>query len=189
MRSRNAKAFTLVELLVAITILAVVGVAIGFAVQGSLTTYEQVNDIADVNQAARVLMARLGREIRAAEGATYTDTTSTTTLTLSYSATDTVYPNTIEYTINKTAGTMTRAEDSGSTTTLIGGTDDPLSVSDAEITVISRQLDIEVADGESKIKPCLVKIYLEFEAGGYKYPFSSFACLRKWVNEAREKGN
>ncbi len=186
MRPKKVKAFTLVELLIAIMILSVVGVAIGFAVQGSLSTYQSVNEIADVNQAARVIMSRLGREIRACDNATFTgtETSNENTLTLNYLATDPIYPTTITYHINKSAGTMTRSEDSGSAITLIGGNDDPLSISGADFDITTQNVTI----GESvESRPFLVKVFLEFEVGGVKYPFASSACPRKWVNEVRTK--
>lgn len=173
---RKTKAFTLVELLAALMIMSILGVAIAAAVSSSLWTYDRVNKIADVNQAARAIMERLGREIRAAEDADFSDTSSLTTLTLYYPADDPMYPATITYSVDKSNGTMTYQQAGDSAQTILGFSWDHVSFSDASFDIEHRTID-----GVSR--PCLVKIFLQFRSDGADYPFASSACLRRWLNE------
>lgn len=169
--------FTLVELIIAIVLLAILGTTMGTATYSALWTYEQVNGIADVNQTARAVIERMCREIRAADSADYTNTAGSTTLTLYYPAGDPVYPPVISYSIDKTSGRMTYQQGSVGPWTLVGSTGDDITISDASLEIEYREID-------DVNQPCLVKIYIVFNNFEANYPFAASACLRRWMSES-----
>lgn len=67
MDARIVKAFTLVEVLLATALTAVLMAAAAVAVHGSLQGYGENEDIADMTQAARSVLARMMREVRTAD--------------------------------------------------------------------------------------------------------------------------
>ena len=67
MKPRTRKhGFTLVEVLLAVTILAIVLASIGTAIDASISSYRANDDIASVTQITRMVMSRMMREVRTA---------------------------------------------------------------------------------------------------------------------------
>jgi prepilin-type N-terminal cleavage/methylation domain-containing protein len=177
-RVSTSRGFTLVELIAAIVIMAIVATALAAALTSSLWAYEQVNDIADINQAARAIIERMCREIRTAQTVTTSDSGGVVTLSLEYEATAT--PQFITYTIDTNSGRMTYYQSGGAPLyTLIGDTGDDMTMSDADFDIEYRTID-----GTSR--PTLVTIYLAFNIGGRDYPFGASACLRRWLGEVTD---
>lgn len=65
-RGHHTEAFTLVEVLLSLAILAMLMAAIGSAVYASLDSYEQNEHIASATQATRAVLDRISRDIRTA---------------------------------------------------------------------------------------------------------------------------
>ena len=72
MTRRNTNAFTLVEMLLALGLAAVLMAAVGAAVHGSLSSYRENQQMAGATQAARSVMDRITRDIRAADAVSVT---------------------------------------------------------------------------------------------------------------------
>ncbi len=70
---RSIGAFTLIELLLALSLLSTLMVAVGVAVDASLYSYAENEKIADFNQVARVILTRMSHEIRTAAAVDSTD--------------------------------------------------------------------------------------------------------------------
>ena len=67
MKPRTRKhGFTLVEVLLAVTILAIVLASISTAIDASISSYRANDDIASVTQITRMVMSRMMREVRTA---------------------------------------------------------------------------------------------------------------------------
>lgn len=66
--------FTVVELLLAVTIMAFLMAALAFAMQGVLQAYNVNTEVAEVNQAARVILNRMMMEVRTANEVSNTAT-------------------------------------------------------------------------------------------------------------------
>ncbi|NBB94183.1 MAG: prepilin-type N-terminal cleavage/methylation domain-containing protein [Planctomycetes bacterium] len=178
LRISTSKGFTLVELIVAIVIMAMVVTALATALSSSLLAYEQVNDIADINQAARAIIERMCREIRTAQTVTTSDSGGVVTLSLDYGTG--ASPETITYTIDTNSGAMTYDQSGGAPLyTLVGDTGDDMTMSDADFGVEYRTID-----GTSR--PTLVTIHLVFNIGDQDYPFGASACLRRWLGEVAD---
>lgn len=62
----KCSAFTLVEVLLAISIISIIMVAMAAAIQGGLNSYEYNTASSNVNQMARALMSRMTSQIRTA---------------------------------------------------------------------------------------------------------------------------
>ena len=76
---RLTPAFTLVEVLLTLTILAMLLASVAVAVHASLQSYTANESIASVTQASRVILSRMMREIRTAGDVDSTDTQLTIT--------------------------------------------------------------------------------------------------------------
>jgi type II secretory pathway pseudopilin PulG len=74
LRPGGAAAFTVVELLIAVAIMAMLLAAVAVAMQGVLQCYGENGKIADVTQAARVVLHRMTMEIRTANEASTSST-------------------------------------------------------------------------------------------------------------------
>jgi len=72
MARRNTNAFTLVEMLLALGLTAALMAAVGAAIHGSLSSYRENEQMARATQAARSVMDRITRDIRAAEAVSVT---------------------------------------------------------------------------------------------------------------------
>lgn len=72
MTRRNTNAFTLVEMLLALGLMAALMAAVGAAVHASLSSYRENQQMASATQAARSVMDRITRDIRAAEAVSVT---------------------------------------------------------------------------------------------------------------------
>jgi type II secretory pathway pseudopilin PulG len=69
---RMAEGFTIVELLLAMGILAVLLIAVATATQGSMQSYNENTQITQINQAVAVLLQRMTAEVRNCTSATTT---------------------------------------------------------------------------------------------------------------------
>jgi prepilin-type N-terminal cleavage/methylation domain-containing protein len=66
-RSRKQHAFTVVELIVSMTLMAIILAALSVAMQAAFYSYEENQQIADLNQSARGIMDQIAGEIRVAD--------------------------------------------------------------------------------------------------------------------------
>jgi len=69
---RPHRAFTLVETLIVLVLMALLLSAVGAATHGVLTSYVENAKIAEVTQAARVILQRMMKEVRTADAVTAT---------------------------------------------------------------------------------------------------------------------
>lgn len=74
-RTPNTRAFTLVELLVALALLAMMLASVAAATHASLQSYSENDQYAGITQTARSIMDRLAREARTCEDISITSTT------------------------------------------------------------------------------------------------------------------
>jgi len=119
------KGLSLVEMLIAMTLLALLMTSIVSAVYASLRSYEANERIAAATQAARTVLTRMMREVRTASDVEYTSMSLTI-----YPPEGDGNPDKIEYRLEGSALTYTRWN--GASTgvhTLLGGEGDPVSVS------------------------------------------------------------
>jgi len=65
-RKNKSRAFTLIEVLLAMTIISIIMVAMAAAIQGGLNSYQYNSSSSNVNQMARALMSRMTGQIRTA---------------------------------------------------------------------------------------------------------------------------
>jgi prepilin-type N-terminal cleavage/methylation domain-containing protein len=83
MRSRRRnRGFTLVEILLAASLTAMLLTAVATAVHGSLQSYRENEKLSTVTQAGRAVLTRLTTEVRNSEDCSVTTTALTTTLTI-----------------------------------------------------------------------------------------------------------
>jgi len=76
MVSRNGHfGFTLVEVLLSLAILAMLLAAVAVAVEASLTSFRENEDLADVTQTIRTVLNRISRDIRTAQAVDWDYTT------------------------------------------------------------------------------------------------------------------
>lgn len=115
---RTAAGFSLVEVLLAITLVALLLLSVGVALQASFDSYQENDKIAAATQAARSALGRMTREIRNAE-ALNADSTSITILPPSGGD----WPDQIEYELSDGTLYYRLTEDSTETEhVLLGGT-------------------------------------------------------------------
>jgi len=69
--------FTLVELLIAMALMTFLLASLGLGMRASMQTYTENDKLANVTQTARVVLNRMGTEIRSARSVTATDTSVT----------------------------------------------------------------------------------------------------------------
>lgn len=67
---RNAKAFSLVEVLLSLTLTAMLMASIAVAMDASFNSYDQNGRMADCTQTARAILGRMSNDIRTAEAVT-----------------------------------------------------------------------------------------------------------------------
>lgn len=161
--SPRAGGFSLVEILLSLTILALLLTSVGAAVKGSLQNYGDNTLATDLAQTSLVAMGRIGRDIRTA----YDADSGTGSLTVYTDATNLngmVYrlvEGQLQY-ITLTNGVQ------GTPSVLIGG--------DGEITVAAFAI---VRQENALSKTLSVSVYLRLTSGAVAYETTSSAAIRK----------
>lgn len=163
-RSKRQHGFTLIEMMLAITILAMVMTSIGAAMDASLNSYRTNSDIAAVAQITRMVMSRMTREVRTAVDLDSTSTTMTITPPDNNDGITQIryeYADSVLYRTQVVGG-----EDA--TQALIGDDDS----SDIGLFSVIREDDL---DGN----PISVTIRMEVSVSGQEMSMTASACLRK----------
>jgi prepilin-type N-terminal cleavage/methylation domain-containing protein len=129
-RQNKCSAFSLVEVLLAITIISIIMVAMAAAIQGGLNSYEYNTSTSNVNQMARALMSRMTSQIRTALDVELMSGQNGMTITVPVpSSTDT---KTVSYYLS---GGQFICEDSG-TPCVVLDSDDEVRVLDFEVLLL-----------------------------------------------------
>ncbi|MFW6065955.1 MAG: hypothetical protein ACOC9S_03970, partial [Planctomycetota bacterium] len=151
---RTASAFSLVELLLAIALVALLLLSVGAALQASFNSYRENDKIAAVTQAARSALGRMTLEIRNAE-ALNTDSTSVTILP----PTGGDWPDQIQYELSE--GTLYYRQTTDGTQSehvLLGGSEG--------VSITSFELDHQMgvdSEGTSCVKTVTIKLQLNVD--------------------------
>ena len=176
MCNRSNKGFTLVELMLAMTITAMLLAAVGTAVHGALHSYTQNENLADAMQTTRAVLAQIARDIRTAdtyhgEDASHYDVTwNSGTKKLTLIPPD-VGINSIEYEFASGELNKRIVTGAGTTThTLIAASD--------RVQVTGFTVDTEQDPAESD-RTLSVTITLTLQAGGISYPMTTTASPRR----------
>jgi prepilin-type N-terminal cleavage/methylation domain-containing protein len=159
--------FTILELLLAITITAILIAAIMTAMSGTLNSYRINSDTAEFNHSVRTMLERLTREVR-----TSTDATSATN-TLTITPKDTTQADQVQYILSN-GDFIYRATKSGSTTdyTLLGN-DENITVDSFVPTIVRR------TDDDGVNRAILVKIAISYTMDGETFPLVVSASPRR----------
>ncbi|MCD4823570.1 MAG: prepilin-type N-terminal cleavage/methylation domain-containing protein [Phycisphaerae bacterium] len=158
-----SRAFTLVEVIIAITITGIILAALATALSGSLTVYDGNNQIAAINQAARVIMDRMGREMRMADNV---DCSANLLKIYPDGPTDPY----LQYSLNTDTGVFSYIQD-GTSHELLGSEDD--------VSVQSFTIDLTQVLEESTLYTTLARIKLVLLIDGQSYSFTTSAVPRK----------
>lgn len=154
---------TLVEVLMAVSIVAMLAASVGSAVKGSLQGYADNTNLADMSQAARTAATKILGEIRLADDVT-SSTGQLTIYTNAARTNGTIYQlvsGTLQYNplVNGVVGTA-----------------EPLIGSDGQITVTA----FSVVRAESAVPKTLsASIRLTLTSGGQTYETTFAAAVRK----------
>ena len=168
MRQRpHRRAFTLVELLLAMAILAMLLASVGVAIHASLHSYVINDRISSLTQAARIVMARLARETRMA-----VDVDSTMTRLTITPPDDGMGLQKIEYEL--VGGELHYRR------TVSGVTSDSILLGDGgdgrdDIAIETFSVVREEAEGI----PLSVKVRLVMTCGGERFAVTASAVLRR----------
>jgi type II secretory pathway pseudopilin PulG len=154
---------TLIEVLMAVSIVSMLAASVGTAVKGSLQGYADNTAIADLAQASRTAATKILGEVRLAD-----DANSSTGLLR-------IYTNAA-----KTNGTIYQIV-SGSLqyNPLVGGVvgaPEPLIGSDGQITVEAFSI---VREENAQLKTISVSVYLKLTSGNLTYESTFAAAVRK----------
>lgn len=165
---RTDAGFTLVEVLLAITLVALLLLSVGVALQASFDSYQTNDKISAATQAARSTLGRMTREIRNAEAV---DANSTTITILPPSEGD--WPDRIQYELS--SGTLYYRRKVGETETqhvLLGGSDD--------VSVTSFQVDHQMGV-DSQGTPCVktISVKLCLNVDGQSHTVSASVSPRR----------
>jgi len=160
---RGRRGFTLVELLCATVVMAIVMAATSIAVNTATQTYTGNQDQASVNQVARVLMDHIAREIRSTEDVNL----YSNGIGLIYPTGGTVSEATYYTSSNQLY--LLRTPSEGSTTnSVLLGSDQGFVITDMETEAYYQNVWIEDASGAvvSVSRPRLVSVKLSFRLAG-----------------------
>jgi type II secretory pathway pseudopilin PulG len=169
MRAQNrARAFTLAEVLLAITLVALLLLSVGVALQASFDSYQENDRIAAATQTARSALGRMSREIRNADA--ISASTSAVTI-LPPSGGD--WPDQIEYELS--GGTLYYRRTVGGTQSeyVLLGSDERVSVSAFEVGSQTG----EDAEGTPCTKTVTIRLVLNVD--GQTYPVSTSVSPRR----------
>ncbi len=167
-QAQTRRGFTIVEMLMALTILAILLSAVAMAMQAGFQNYGENTKIAQLTQTARVVLNRMMSEIRTADGVD------------SSSQRVTIVPPTnpegltkIEYEL--VGGALyCRRTVSGTQTS------EPLIASDEEVQVTDFFIDPDIGlDGEGIEYTKSVTVRLDLESGGNSLSVTASACPRR----------
>lgn len=106
---QSAKAFTMIELIVTIVIVAIIGISASKLLVSAYQTGYTARDLTDVDWQFRVALERMAREMQSIRSATSADLTISPTTEITFK---TVSGNTIQYALS--GNLLTRTENAGS---------------------------------------------------------------------------
>lgn len=165
-RPARTRAFTLVEVLMALAVMGLLLSSLGVAVHASLLSYRENEKTARATQLARVVLTRMMREIR-----TCTDADSTSTTLTITSPNDGSDLQQVIYQVNNDSLICCRTEQDGTTntSTLIG----PIYGTSVQSMAILREVD-----GQSG-EPMSVTVRLNLAVDDHTFDVDASARLRK----------
>lgn len=161
-------AFTLVEVLLAITLVALLLLSVGVALQASFDSYQENDRLAAATQTARSALGRMSREIRNAE-AIDTDTARITILPPSSGD----WPQQIEYELSSGTLYYRRTVSGTENEYVLLGSDEQVSVDSFEVASEAG----EDAEGTPCTKTVTIRIVLNVD--GQTYPVSASVSPRR----------
>ena len=167
-RQEQARGFTLVEVLLAITLVAVLLLSVGVALQASFKSYQENDKLAAATQSARSALGRMSREIRNADAINAT-TNSVTILPPSGGG----WPDQIQYELSGGTLYYRRTVSGTQSEYVLLGSDERVSVQSFEVASQSGE-DFEGT-------PCTktVTIRLVLDVDGQSYPVSASVSPRR----------
>ncbi len=161
--NKTSCGFTVAELLISVSLMAVLLAAMATAFEGAMSSYDENIKLSALAQASRSIMERMTREIRQADDVEY----STGQLNI-FPAPSAGGPDEIRYVLEN-GSFIYRTIDGGTSSSYM------LLAADDEVTV--QQFSIETEEVDSRAT--LVKVTLDFLAGGESLSVTASACPRR----------
>ena len=150
--------FTIVELLIAMSLVSFLLIALGFGMKASMQTYDENDRLAQTTQAARVVLTRMTTEIRTANAVTATSNADGTTATITITPPTGNAGNVTQIRYTYRDGTLKYAQTANGTTTesVLMGADE-----DVHVTAVKVAEEIgEDADGNPAVVNVVVTLQL-----------------------------
>jgi prepilin-type N-terminal cleavage/methylation domain-containing protein len=165
--ARRQAGFTLAELLMALAILALLMTAVGTAYKAAISSYQENEQLASVQQAARVVLSRLSSEIRTAEAVD----SDTNRLTIIPSPNP---DNVTEIEYELTGGSLYYRR-------TVGGTTDTYEVlsADGDVAVDAFTVSREEVLRDELMVTRSVTVVLELHCGDNPFSLTASACPRR----------